>query len=79
VVVAAVLHLLYSCLFDLHLSGSHVGKAFGLGAIVGMLIAMFGAYVKQLLFGMIFGSSVCYLLALGYVLFWVGIPITWLY
>jgi len=79
VIVAAILHLLYFCLFDLSLAGRHVRWAFGLGTGVGVLIAAFGAYVKQLLFGSIIGASACYLLALGYLVFWFGMPITWIY
>ena len=79
VIVAAILHLLFFCLFDLHLSGSHVGRAFGLGAFVGIFIATFGAALKQRLSGIIVGASVCYLLAIGYIVLWAGIPIEWIY
>lgn len=79
VIVAANLHLLYLLLFDLFLAGSRVRMAFGLGIGAGVLIAAFGAFVKQLLFGSIVGASTCYLLALGYIVFWVGIPIPWIY
>ena len=79
VIVAAILHLLYFCLFDIRLLRSHVRMAFGLGVGVGVVIAAFGAYVKQLLFGSIIGVSACYLLALGYIICWVGIPIEWIY
>jgi hypothetical protein len=75
VIVAAILHLLYFCLFDLHLAGRHVRMAFGLGVGVGVPIAAFGAYVKQPIFGLIVGASVCYLLAFGYIVFWLQISI----
>jgi len=75
VIVAAILHLLYFYLFEIPLLRSHVRMAFGLGVGAGVLIAAFGAYVKQPLFGLIIGASVCYLLAFGYIVFWLGIPI----
>lgn len=75
---AATWHL-YLSAQHLPLGLTHIAWAFGLGFGAGLTIAALGAFFKYLLEGIFAGLAVCYLLALGYIVLWVGIPIVWIY
>ena len=77
--MAAAMWHLYLCAQNLDLGLTIIGWAFGLGFSAGFLIAALGALFKHPLGGIFAGVSVCYLLALGYIVIWVGIPIVWIY
>ena len=78
VFVAAMWHLYVSAL-DLHLSFGFVGWAFGVGIVSGLLTAIVGILLKHPFWGIITGASVCYLLALGYIVIGRRIPLEWIY
>jgi hypothetical protein len=56
-----------------------INSAFGLGMVAGLLIAGIGTLLKDPFWGIIAGISVCYLLALGYIVIGRGIPMQWIY
>lgn len=70
---------LYLSAHHQHLGVTNIAWAFGLGFSAGLPIAALGALFKHPLGGIFAGVSVCYLLALGYIVIWVGIPIVWIY
>ena len=49
------------------------------GTYVGVFFAAIGIALKKPLSGIIAGAAVFYLLAIGYIVLWVGIPIEWIY
>ncbi len=76
--VVAMCHLYFSAL-NIHLSFDIIREAFRLGIITGLLIAVVGTLLKHPLWGIIVGTSICYSLAVGYIVVGRGIPIEWLY
>lgn len=76
--VIAMCHLYFSAQ-NLHLSFDYIREAFRLGIITGLLIAVVGTLLKHPLWGIIVGTSVCYALAVGYIVVGRGIPIEWIY
>jgi len=77
-IVVEMRHL-YLSMHDLNLAFSHIQIAFWLGIIAGLSIAALGFLLKHPLGGMIAGACLCYLLAIGYLVIWVGIPVEWIY
>jgi len=77
-IVIGIWHL-YLSVHNLALAFKHIIWAFGLGFSVGFPVAALGALFKYPLGGIIAGALVWYLLALGYIILWVGIPVEWIY
>jgi len=76
--VVAMSHLYFSAHY-IHLSFDLIREAFRLGIITGLLIVVVGTLLKHPLWGIISGTSVCYLLAVGYIFIGRGIPVEWIY
>lgn len=78
VFIAAMWHL-YINARQIPLSVTMINSVFGLGMITGVLAAGIGILLKHPFWGIITGASVCYLLALGYLVIGHGIPPQWMY
>ena len=64
---------------ELRVSRGHVRLAVGSGIAAALIVVAGAVLVGRALRGLILAPAVSYVLALTYLVWWVGIPLLWLY